>query len=374
MMELKQQLFLALLRAGLWDSSVDTALFEGNIDWTGIFRLAAHQTVKGIIADAVNKLPDTYRPLQPVMRELAFYIARNRMCHARHNAVLGEIIRQFTDYGINPVLLKGQGMSLNYPEPTLRHCGDIDLYIGEDNFEKGVQLAAQCKDVNSGTMLIAKHYEFEYRQVSVELHRMVELNYIPWRNKYMRRLERKYLQDTACRSMALEGVQTVFLPPCQFDVVFILEHAWHHFVFLGGVGLRQICDWAMCLHHCHDKIDILALEKDVRKLGLKEGWKLFGYIAVNYLGLPPSELPFYDESAKTRAKRALQQILTESYGQEHTQQIPSGYVERKMKAFSTVFGRWKIIRQYEGTFNMAVYLIGFLTVGSYRMLRYWGKE
>lgn len=142
MMELKQQLFLALLRAGLWDSSVDTALIEGNIDWTGIFRLAAHQTVKGIVADAVNKLPDTYRPLQPVMRELAFYIARNRMCHARHNAVLGEIIRQFTDYGINPVLLKGQGMSLNYPEPTLRHCGDIDLYIGEDNFEKGVQLAA----------------------------------------------------------------------------------------------------------------------------------------------------------------------------------------------------------------------------------------
>lgn len=113
------------------------------------------------------------------------------------------------------------------------------------------------------------------------------------------------------------------------------------------------------------------LEIDLKKLGLWKAWKLFGYIAVNYLGLPQSELPFYDDSLKSEADVAMRQILVESYGQEKMQQVTSDYIGRKLRALRIVFGKWKVICQHEGIFNTVFYLVCFLFSGVYRMLRYW---
>lgn len=370
-MKVEQQQFLALLRAGLWDTSVDTAFFSAQVDWMGIVMLASDHTLKGIVAEAINKLPVNFQPPQQLMRELLFYLSRNRIQHAIHNAILAELIHKFVEAGIYPVLLKGQGVALNYPDSTLRHCGDIDLYIGTENFERSVVLARQCQDVGCVSMLVAKHYGFYYKGVSVELHRIVEALYIPWRNVYLQHWTKKHLQKEHLRLGRIDDKTEIFLPPYQFDVVYILEHAWHHYVYFEGIGLRQICDWAEYLHQFHNKINMADLEIDLKKLGLWKAWKLFGYIAVNYLGLPQSELSFYDDSLKSEADVAMQQILVESYGQEKMQQVTSDYIGRKLRALRIVFGKWKVICRYEGIFNTVFYLVCFLFSGVYRMLRYW---
>lgn len=374
-MKLEQQQFLALLRSGLWDTSVDTAFFSGTTDWKGIVILARKQTVQGIIAEATNKLPAGHQPSSQLMRELAFFVSRNRVYHAKHNAVLADIIRLFRYNGINSVLLKGQGMAINYPDPTLRHCGDIDLYIGIENFEKSIQIAKQWKGGTGDSILIAKHYGFDYKDVIVELHRVAELSYIPWRNNYLQQWTKKHLGGQNLRSSVINKNTEILLPPYQFDAIFILEHAWHHFVFLGGIGLRQICDWAVFMHQHHSKINMIELEADLKRTGLWKGWKLFGYIAVNFLGLPQSELPFYDDSVKCEADAVIRQILEEGYGrQDYAQPVALDYVGRKLKAMHDVFGRRKMMYRYEGVFNTAIYLICFLFHGIYRMLRYWRSK
>lgn len=373
-MKLEQQQFLVLLRAGLWDTTVDTVFFSQATDWKGIALLAHRQTVKGIIAEAINKLPVAHQPPPQLMRELAFSVSRTRVCHARQNAVLAELIHLFRQKGINPVLLKGQGMAINYPDPTLRHCGDIDLYIGEEDFKKSILLAQQWKTDKGDSMLIAKHYGFDYKGVTVELHRVAGLSYIPWRNNYLQQWTKKHLCGQCLRVTAINKDVEILLPPYLFDVVFILEHAWHHFVFLGGISLRQICDWGMYLHRYHSKINRVELEADLKRLGLWKGWKLFGYIAVNFLGLPQSELPFYDEYVKDEADMVIRQILEEGYGKDRVSLLMAGYMGRKLKALQDVFGRRRTICRYEGIFNTTVYLACFLGHGIYRMLRYWRNE
>lgn len=373
-MKPEQRQLLALLRAGLWDTPVDATLFGEETDLTGLFELAGRHTVKGIVAEAVNKLPVCCQPPQPMMRSLAFFLSRSRMYYAGHQTVLAEILSKFAQHGIYPVLLKGLGMAVNYPDPALRYCGDIDLYTGPENFEKSVLPARQWKEANSSGMLTAKHYSFDYKGINVELHKVAEFLYLPRRNRYLQQWTKKHLRRESLRTLALNDKTPILLPPCRFDAVFILEHAWHHFVFLQGTGLRQICDWVMYLHRFHSELDTAELETDLKKLGLWRGWRLFGYIAVNYLGLPASELPFYDESVKPEAMEVLRQILAESYGDVAGRQTAPGYIGRKVTALRRQIGRWKVIRRHEGVFNVTVYSVCFLADGFYRMFKDWGKE
>ena len=54
--------FFSLLRAGLWDLDVDTSLFEEPIDWQTILEMGRKQTVLGVLADGIAKLPSESRP------------------------------------------------------------------------------------------------------------------------------------------------------------------------------------------------------------------------------------------------------------------------------------------------------------------------
>ncbi|MEI3118486.1 MAG: hypothetical protein V8T12_06465 [Parabacteroides johnsonii] len=52
-----QKRFFSLLRAGLWDLDVDTSLFEEPIDWQTNWEMGRKQTVLGVLADGIAKLP-----------------------------------------------------------------------------------------------------------------------------------------------------------------------------------------------------------------------------------------------------------------------------------------------------------------------------
>lgn len=56
--------------------------------------------------------------------------------HSQMNMTLQLLVLTLRKAGIEPVLLKGQGLSRYYPTPELRQCGDIDIYVGEENYEK----------------------------------------------------------------------------------------------------------------------------------------------------------------------------------------------------------------------------------------------
>lgn len=159
--------------------------------------------------------------------------------HALLNRTLVELIDRFRQHGIYPVLLKGQGVASNYIEPTLRICGDIDLYIGKQDYDRACRLAKSwiINTDNEHGEESEKHYHFKYGVVTVELHRLAEQLSLPWQNARFQVWTQKHLHGAHLRSIVIEAT-VISLPPVNFDALYIFEHVWHHLI--DGMGLG--CD------------------------------------------------------------------------------------------------------------------------------------
>ena len=60
-------ILLKLVRSALWDTPAEN--LPQDIDWSKVFRLARQQTLVGLLADAVQKLPPESRPDTKSVRE-----------------------------------------------------------------------------------------------------------------------------------------------------------------------------------------------------------------------------------------------------------------------------------------------------------------
>ena len=66
--------------------------------------------------------------------------------------------------------------------------------------------------------------------------------------------------------------------------VYVFVHLFFHFI-REGIGLRQMCDWAIILEKYKAEIDELRLNNDLEALGIKTAYTVFGEILTKYLGL-----------------------------------------------------------------------------------------
>lgn len=332
----QQRQFFALLRAGMWSTPADPELFSGAIHWDAIFAQASRQTVQGFVAKAASTLPIGLHPPASVLNKAREIVVATIRSHALLNRTLAEAVMMLTQNGICPVLLKGQGAAMNYEYPTLRICGDIDLYIGTLHYDKACILARQWGETEEETTESDKHYHFCHAGVTVEFHRIAERLPLPWRNTRFQRWSHRHLHEDRLRPVKIGGV-SVWLPPVNFDALYIFNHAWHHFLKGGGVGWRQLCDWVRYLHTFHHEIDRAELEKDLHAFGLWKPWRIFGSIAVDTLGLPREEFPFYTDRHDGQAAVVVEMIEAGgNFGFFNAARFgrPEGYIAGKWHSFA----------------------------------------
>ena len=126
--------FFALLRAGLWNEVPAREPFAGGVDWEALYRLAFAQTVVPLVTDGVNRLPQEFLPAEP---ERLDPFLGDMMATAKRNRVLDAFIPKLFGalQGIPVVLVKGQSLALDYPEPERRQPGDIDLLLLPESYE-----------------------------------------------------------------------------------------------------------------------------------------------------------------------------------------------------------------------------------------------
>ena len=347
-----QEQFYTLLRAGLWGTQADPTLFSGYPDWETLSEQAARQTVSGIVAGAINHLPAEVRPPASIINKMRNVVAATIRSHALLNSTLAEALTMFAQNGIHPVLLKGQGVATNYPEPTLRMCGDIDLYIGPQAYNQACTLARQWGEEDGESTESVKHYHFRHGTVTVELHHIAEQLPLPWHNHRFQRWTQQHLHGNHLRTVSIEGT-TVSLPPVNFDALYIFNHSWHHFLSGGGIGLRQLCDWVRYLHTFRHQIDRTQLEHDLRAFGLWRPWQIFAPIAVDILGLPLEEFPFYTDRYTAQAAQIME-VIEEGgnfgFFRSHHTIRPKGYLAGKLHSFrwmSSHFAQLLLVHPHE---------------------------
>ncbi|MBU3855232.1 MAG: nucleotidyltransferase family protein [Candidatus Phocaeicola excrementipullorum] len=335
--------FFALIRSGLWGGKAASSPFDGGADWEALLRLASMQSLTGIFADGAGTLPRELMPPAETARRLFVTVESIRRANRRLDAVLAELEAGLRREGIEGILLKGQGVARAYLHPELRMCGDIDLYPGKgDAYLRCCEIVRSLGESEGREDESEKHFHFNRRGCSIEIHSHVMLAADPFVNRRLQRWTDEMLDDPSkLRHVEINGVE-VNLPPVDFDAVFILQHIANH-LLKGGIGLRQLCDWSRYLHVHAAEIDRARLGNNLRTLRLMNCWQLFGWLAVNRLGLPEAEMPFYSPRHEKRALRCLRIILRKGnfgqYDKAARRNLDINFILRKMQTCLIVIGQ-----------------------------------
>lgn len=302
------QAFLALVRAGLWETEVQLSQLR-SIDYSQVLKFAEEQSVVGLVAAGLEHIMDVKAPkeitLQFVGQALQLELRNKAM-----NQYIEELVNDSRNNGIFTLLVKGQGVAQCYERPNWRACGDVDLFLTADNYKK-----AYCFLQGKGTLLSQEteknkrrlNAEFQVDEWLVELHGTQHANLSKRMDREIDAIQEDVFSKGKVRVWR-NGNTAVELPAETEDVVFVFAHILQH-LFLGGIGLRQVCDWCRLLWSYRETIDRKTLETYIRKMGVMTEWKVFACIAIDSLGMPKEAMPFYDTRYENKAKRLLEYMV-----------------------------------------------------------------
>ena len=235
------RILLSLLRAGLQTGS-GTEQLPGVIEeaqWNEVYRMASRHGILGIIWDGIRNL--SAESLIPRTLKLGWAynteIIGQRYDRQKKTAI--EMAELLAREGISVLVFKGLSMSMYYPVPEHRECGDIDIWLF-GQAEKGNRVAkaagAKVEKENS------KHDIIYFHGVPFENHKELTSELLNSRNRLINKDLITRVKDD--RTQPLFATDTLRTPSRVFDELYIPVHAAGHFV-VEGISLRHLCDWAL---------------------------------------------------------------------------------------------------------------------------------
>ena len=303
-----------LLRSELWGTGLSFSQLS-HTEFEELMEMAGEQTVTGLVGDCLIKNNIKLE------REDALGLYAKMKAIEKANARVNENLVSFVNFmerkGIDYIIVKGQVAGSFYPNPDARMSGDVDLYFVGENYEKIKGLVEQRLGKQLSKLSDGKHVEFEVNGVIFELH-----------DKLSRLATRKHQAywDQMIDNAILEGTETVMINgkeiktlSATYNAMYIFVHLFYHMT-ASGVGLRQLCDWAMILAqsafqdssskfqvknvNVNDNVNAnlnpnkkSSLNREdlggsLLRLGYFKAYKAMGAFLVEYLGLPEEHFPF----------------------------------------------------------------------------------
>ena len=321
-MKRTESIYLSLLRAGLWDTK---AHLEGAVDWKAVLALAYRQSTAGLICHAALQLECGQIP-SAIQTQMQAILMKFVNAHAMTNRTIARTVAMLQEKGIHVVLLKGQGVASYYAAPLLRQCGDIDLYVDdyavacdsimtEDGGRMTEDGGRRTEDGGRKALALSrseatdKHTEFDLGGgLSLEIHEYTETLDDAKKNVMYQTFSDEGT-TTGLVPIVFNGV-SVSTPEDTFNAFYIFHHLWHHTIGLG-MGLRQVCDWAVFLRTHAGQLDEERLKHYLKAMNLMDEWQVFGSLVVHCLHLKAEEIPFYSSKNDRRGRRLLHYILNE---------------------------------------------------------------
>lgn len=306
-----QEAFFALVRAGLWEKDVQLLPY-GEVDYEEIMRLAEEQSVVGLITAGLEHVTDVKVPQEWLLQ----FIGNSLQIEQQNkdmNAFVAMLIGKLRKANIYAILVKGQGIAQCYERPLWRTSGDVDLYLSDSNYQLAKEYLPSLASHVDNEEKNLLHVGMTIDSWIVELHGTMYGEVSKRMNRGLDEVHQSIYNGGNVRSWDNNDV-TVFLPSADNDVIIVFTHFLQHF-FIEGVGLRQICDWCRLLWTYRKELDLRLLESRIRRMGLMTEWKVFGALAVHYLGMSVNAMPMLDENdnengkIKKKAEKVLKRVL-----------------------------------------------------------------
>ena len=330
-----QQAFFALLRAGLWEQEVQLAPY-GEIDFEALLQLAEEQSVVGLIAAGIEHIVDK----KPQKKDVLQFIGRTVQLEQRNQAMnyfIGVIVEKMREAGVYTLLVKGQGVAQCYERPLWRSCGDVDLLLDAENYEKAKAFLKPLATSVDEEDKQRKHLGITIDPWLVELHGTLRSGYLPKMDAMLDEVQKAVHENGRVRVWKNDAVD-VLLPAADEDVIFVFTHILQHY-FGGGIGLRQICDWCRLIWTYRHELDMAQLEERLRQMDMLSKWKAFAALAVDWLGMPAEAMPLYSDgkSWSRKASRILTLVLESgNFGQGRDR----SYKEKYPAVIAYIISAW----------------------------------
>lgn len=299
-----RDLFLALLRAGLWENGTIELSPADSKYLEPACKLATQQSVPGLVAAGLEHVtgPDVAKfeiPMGISMKLVGTMLTIEKR-NGEMNRFIAKLLSELRDERLNVVLVKGQGIAQCYERPLWRASGDIDLLVDDFAYARLAEIltarATQVEKEDKSKM----HFAMTVDGWEIELHGKLDSNVSSRTDRVVDKVKNLVLAENQTRIWH-NGDEDICLPSPDCDVVLVFAHILQHY-FRGGIGLRQICDWCRLLSTYYSSIDLDLLESRIREMGMMTEWKSFAALAVDHLGMPEDLMPMYDKGHRWSKK------------------------------------------------------------------------
>ncbi len=231
----------------------------GEVNWNFIYTCAVKNDVLTLLLPAF-RLAKGDALCNPVAIEKqakidAYKETKKVVCAAK---LLNELRRN----GIKAVVLKGIAYKSLYPYPELRKMSDMDLLILDSDLEKVYEIACGIGEVTDNGEV--HHFTID-RTLNVETTNTL---YPDRENALFEEydLNEDITENNICE-FDFYSDRFYTLTPTQ-NALYCTYHMFKHFIF-GGIGARQMCDFALLVSKFSEEIDWSLLFEKSKKAKMK---------------------------------------------------------------------------------------------------------
>lgn len=273
-----------------------------DVDWRIVFEYAANQGVLAICFDALNSLTAEQLPPKDVLLKWMGVLVQYEKIYDKCLETIQNLAIFYAAHSIKMLVLKGYGLSLDWPKPNHRPVGDIDIYLFGD-WEKADTIINDCLNINVDKghehhtlfafhgFLVENHYDFINTKVMSDAV-MLE----------------KWFKEEAENSIPYYiGDTKVYLPSVRLNVIFLIRHLGAHFSG-SEATLRQILDWAFFIDKHSSEIDWNYAIIKLKNIGIYEFFCQINAICVDCLGMDEEKFPIIVRD-RVLMNRIIQDIL-----------------------------------------------------------------
>lgn len=295
-----------------------------NVDWTKLVQFAAKQGIVAISFDGFLNIYDASDANEKTRMDAAiadikyswfsFSVSSEKEYQANERAII-KLSKFFDDNGVKMLLLKGYGLSQNYPIPSHRPVGDIDVYnFGLWEFSDKMVQKKLGIEVDSGhehhttylfdSFLVENHYDIvdtKSRRLSSKIDE-----------------ELKRLASISSRRFNLEN-STVYLPGADFNAIFLIRHLGQHFAG-ESVSIRHLLDWGLFLDKESDNINWDYVIDKWREYGIYRFVCCINSICADKLGISRDKF----HGCLSEESKLTNRILNDILNPEFAENKPNG--------------------------------------------------
>lgn len=309
-----QKVVLELVRISMGTRKGEEGLSYGNVNWREVYGIACCQGVAALTCDAINILYDqggyTIHMPNDIRMQWIGMMLQHECIYERHKDVITELVRLFSKYGIETMVLKGYGLSLNYPKPNHRPSGDIDIWLRGKQKESDSILKEEKK---ISTHKSSHHKIFEIDGCEIENHITILEHDTHRSNKKIDKLLTELSLSEEVR-VELNG-QSLLLPSDAMNSLFLLRHMSIHFC-VDGIKIRHLLDWATFVEH--HKVDWQGLQQFAAQTNSLVFLNGINTICRDFLGYSEDLFPINREENDVAFR-----IIRDIFSPDFSDEIPS---------------------------------------------------